>query len=445
MFSSLARPGFRRLRIFIILLCLPLPSFADLVWSVDGSFRLRAETINDTFRSEGGSDQIAVSRLLVAISARNDFGHAKLELIDSRSAFDDSGTPLGNDDVNTADVLQAYLGLHRDGFYGGTLDLDVGRYTLDLGSRRLVSRNRFRNTLNSFDGLRSLWRAEDSAVQFFYNYPVLRRPTDRDALDANRHQADRHYSGTRFWGVHAEHLLGQTRHEWYYYGLRERDQPNLATRNRHLDTVGWRMRNPSPFLGYEIEAVWRTGRSRASTSASEIVALDHKALFVHGELSHQHGDRLASKVAVLLDYASGDKSPDDEDNERFDTLFGSRGFDYGPTGIYGAWARANILSPGLRWTGQFSAYSSAQVTARAYWLASDRDTLAATGLRDSTGGSASKAGQELDVRLRRSLGDSVKLEFGGAYLHKSRFMRDTGDPGSQADSVYSYAQVTFVF
>ena len=36
------------------------------------------------------------------------------------------------------------------------------------------------------------------------------------------------------------------------------------------------------------------------------------------------------------------------ENNRFDTLYGARRFDFGPTSIYGPFIRSNLNSPALR-------------------------------------------------------------------------------------------------
>ena len=79
------------------------------------------------------------------------------------------------------------------------------------------------------------------------------------------------------------------------------------------------------------------------------------------------------RLAVEYDYASGDNNPKDNKDQRFDTLYGARRFDFGPTGIYGAFSRSNINTPGL--PHQRFARSDVQVSLshRIFWLASETD------------------------------------------------------------------------
>jgi hypothetical protein len=46
--------------------------------------------------------------------------------------------------------------------------------------------------------------------------------------------------------------------------------------------------------------------------------------------------------------ASGDNNPTDGRNGRFDTFYGGRRFQFGPTSRYGGLIRKNINTPGLR-------------------------------------------------------------------------------------------------
>ena len=70
--------------------------------------------------------------------------------------------------------------------------------------------------------------------------------------------------------------------------------------------------------------------------------------FAHASAGYTFDAAWTPRVRVAWDYASGDADPNDGQNNRFDTLFGARRFEYGPTGIYGAVFRANLNSPEIR-------------------------------------------------------------------------------------------------
>ena len=48
------------------------------------------------------------------------------------------------------------------------------------------------------------------------------------------------------------------------------------------------------------------------------------------------------------DYATGSKNMNGATNERFDPLYGVSPVDFGPSGIFGPFARSNINTPGYR-------------------------------------------------------------------------------------------------
>ncbi|GAB4366327.1 MAG: hypothetical protein Kow0060_23890 [Methylohalobius crimeensis] len=118
--------------------------------------RTRYETLNNTFRAHtSGDDQILAFRTLVLGEIRFRGFRLGGEMEDSRIALDSPGTPVNTTLVNQVELLQAYLAWESRDVFGSGLDLGVkgGRLTMDFGSRRLIARNRFRNTLNGFDGI----------------------------------------------------------------------------------------------------------------------------------------------------------------------------------------------------------------------------------------------------------------------------------------------------
>lgn len=434
----------------ISLLASPFNAYAadESWWKLEGSYRLRYENLDNAYRANSsGSDQILFSRLLIGLALRGEHLFGMLELEDARAWLEDAGTPLGTDDVNALEPLQAYVGWQHQ-FEGGRFAAKAGRMTIDVGSRRLVARNRFRNTLNAFTGVHAELNQEAWQWTSFYTLPLQREPAELDALDANRARLDREYSGVRFWGLHAAHDgEGDSVAEIYLFDLEEADQPELPTQDRDIATLGFRLLQPAKagHWGYELEAAYQYGESRAQSTRRDVRDLDHRAGFMHAQLAYQFADRWSSRIAVEADYASGDDDPNDGENNRFDTLFGARRFDFGPTGIYGAFARSNILSPGMRWEFKPAGGLSALIGYRAIWLASERDALTTAGVRDASGNTDRFVGQQLETSLSIKLSPQFDAELGAAYLRKGAFLRDAPNAPDAGNTRYIYTQLTYKF
>jgi hypothetical protein len=187
------------------------------------------------------------------------------------------------------------------------------------------------------------------------------------------------------------------------------------------------------------------GESR-STILTNFTDLDHSAYFIHGELGYSWDHPRNPRLLVQYDYASGDEDPFDGNNERFDTLYGARRFDFGPTGIYGPFARANISSIGLRFLFKPKADMTSFVAYRGYWLASDKDAWVTTVVRDRRGETDRYLGSQIEVRFRWELRPgNIQLETGLAHLFTGDFMEDAPNTTSHGDSTYFYSQVSFRF
>lgn len=426
------------------------PVFAETTSPIDfsGSYRMRYESLNNAVRAgASGGDQVLASRLLASIKLHQDNLFGELELEDSRTWLDDKGTPLGTDDVNTLEPLQAYLGW-RQHTADYSYSVKAGRFTMDVGSRRFVARNRFRNTLNAFTGIDASLDRNDWHWRAFYTLPVQRLPSDYAHLDNNDTHIDETHIGSQFWGLHlTKNHTGIGNVEGYYFGLNEQDQHDFNTRNRHLSTLGFRVNQKTkqcPWL-YEVEAAYQFGETHATASANDNTVLDVSAYFIHGKLGYQLHDRLSSTLEVLADYASGDHNPNDKHYNRFDTLYGARRFDFGPTGIYGAFARSNIWSPGVRWQFKPAGNMSAYIGYRMFWLADSNDALTATGVKDTSGDSGDFVGRQLQARLQWHLTKQLMSEFGAVYLQKGTFLEKAPNAADTGDTSYVYTQVSYQF
>lgn len=421
---------------------------------VTGAHRTRYEILDGQFRAgRSGGDQMLAFRTSLRLEAKFAAFSLVGEMMDSRQALADSGTPIDTTMVNAAELLQGYAALRLDGAFGddSRSEIRIGRQTVDVGSRRLVAHNQFRNTVNAFTGMHYQWELKDSStVRAFYVLPVTRLPSDTASLLDNDIEFDEEHFEVRFWGVHAQWpkwLLGATG-EVYVFGLHEEDSPALPSRNRELYTSGLRLsRKPaSTAWDFDFESAVQFGTMRNSTAATDQRDLDHVALFGHAEISYTFAGARSPRVAVLYDYASGDDSPTDDDSNRFDTLFGARRSEHGPTGIYGAFARSNIQSPGVRISVKPHAQFDWMIGYRAYWLASDTDAWTTSGLRDATGDSGSFVGQQLEARLRWDPWPGhIRMELGGAYLFAGEFIDNAPNATGQGDTAYGYAAFELTF
>lgn len=412
--------------------------------------RTRVEHLASDFRANPTDDASALV-LSTLVTAEVTVGSmiAGLELQDAR-AHTSSTTPLNTTIVDPLDVLQLYLGVHRTSVLrdDDVLDARLGRISIDLSTRRLVARNRFRNTINAFTGLDARWTSPGKHVaRGFVAVPVTRLPSDPEALASNELALDEENRDTLLWSAFygSPAFATGTQLELYVVGLHERDGA-LPSRNRQLVTgaVRW-FRAPAPgAIDFELEAMPQLGASRATTAPDDVTDLDHRALATHAEIGISPAIAWRPRIALQHDYASGDGDPDDGTMGRFDPLFGARRFDFGPTGIYGPFARANLQSPGLRVAVVPDATLDAFVSYRLCWLAEPRDAWTTAGLRDTTGSSGRFLGEHVEVQLRWSpLPKNLTLEGGAAYLRPGRFARSAPSaPGDPAAYVYTQLTVT---
>jgi hypothetical protein len=421
--------------------------------------RTRYEFLNDEFRiGRSGDTDVVAFRTLVHGRLDLPFGlTAGAELEDSR-AEQNSDTFLNTTIVNSMELLQAYLEYERPDTFGGTLAGRGGRITMDVGSRRFVARNRFRNTINGFTGIDLEWKDDGDrnglVLRGFWTLPVLREPTalHRNRLIDNDIVFDTETTHVNFWGLYAARDFdGVGRGEFFLFGIHESDSNDRPTRNRQLATPGFRLyREPTTGrFDYTIENAIQFGTSRQSpsnTSPAGLKELDHFAHFHHLTLAYTFDVPWSPRVALQYDFASGDTNPNDGSNERFDTLYGARRFDFGPTGIYGPFARSNVHTPGLRIQVKPHARVSSFVAVRAFWLAADEDFWVPAGVIDRNGNSGSYVGSQVELRVRfEVIPKNVRLEAGYAHLFAGEFIDEAPTSNDEGDSDYVYTQVSVSF
>ncbi|MBA4091266.1 MAG: hypothetical protein C0494_11855 [Sphingobium sp.] len=409
------------------------PAFAqknDEGLTVTGAMRLRYEAIDGQARAGfNKSDQLVNLRTNILAEYRRENVRIGVELFDSRVWGDNAGTPVATNEVNAFEPVQAYVAADFTGVFGKStkLTLTAGRMTLNLGSRRLVAADDYRNTTNGYTGLRADIAAPQGwKATLIYTLPQVRLPDDTEGVRDTRVRLDRESFDLVLWGgqVSKAKAIGSAMAELSYFHLGERDAPGRPTRDRSLDTFGGRI-IAEPRAGkfdYEIEAFYQTGHVSASlapTAARQSVG----ANFIHADMGYSFAGPWKPRLSVEFDWASGDK-PGGRFG-RFDTLFGMRRADLAPAGLYNAIARTNIVTPGIRLEATPSKRLDWFAVYRPMWLAADQDSFSSTGVRDASGQSGDFAGHQIEARVRYWLVPArLRFEFDGLLLAKGRFLRD---------------------
>lgn len=415
--------------------------------------RTRYETMDGSFRrdSMGGDQQIPL-QIDLWLEAHSEHWRLGGEFLDARQFGADEGSGVNNTHVDEADFIQGYLAWADQNLaYSGLgVEAIAGRQTLNFGSRRLVARNVFRNTINSFDGFRV--RVVDyNRWQFnaFVTKPVGRYPNDAAQLLDHFHSFDEPEEQIWFSGGFLEvyDLPAKINAELYLYHLDEGDRKRNQTRNRRYFTPGMRfyLKPAKGRFDFQSETIGQFGTVRATNAASDGKNLDHSAWYQHLDVGYTFEIPWAPRFAVDYDYASGDHDPNDDKDQQFDTLFGARRFEFGPTGIYGAFARSNINSPGYRIS--FNPHRSVQafISHRFYWLAEDKDSWTTARLRDRSGNTDSFIGQQIELSARWDFNSSLNFESGWAHLFKGAFAKETAGAPDDKDIDYFYVQSLFRF
>lgn len=420
--------------------------------TVSGDIRARYESLGNQFRAGlTGSDQLFSLR--TQLRAELDLAPAALviEVLDARGWGADTGSSITNSEINTFDVLQAHVRIDTPDLFadGAEASTRVGRFKLDFGSRRLVGYGGYPNASTTFTGAAVDWAQGDHQFSAFYTLPVNRLPSDQAALLDNRHDWDDQTTDARFWGAFYGRggLPGGAALEAFVFGLEEQDG-RRQTRDRDIVTIGGRLHR-APRAGawdFEIEGGWQTGEARASTAAADVTDLDVRAHYLHAEVGYRFDAPWSPRVSLEYDLGSGDRDPTDGEYNRFDSLFGPRGPDFGPTSLFGPLSRSNISSPGVRvevapssrWDG-FAFY-------RALGLDEARDAFASTGVRDTSGASGRFAGHQLELKTRYWLQPRVwRLELTGGALIRGDFLDDAPNANEEGDSLYGGIDLTRSF
>lgn len=186
------------------------------------------------------------------------------------------------------------------------------------------------------------------------------------------------------------------------------------------------------------------GRARDGAPDSGKPVLPVEAYGFHGDIGYRFNASWSAQVLAFFDYYTGNRR--EGRIARFDTLFGARRFEFGPTELFGAADRANLLSPGARFKASPTERLTLMTDYRLLQLASSFDRFSNSDVRDRSGSAGRNAGQQMQAQLEYALlPNMIDLDIGYARLFKGRFFRDAANAPDPRNIDYGYASIMFSF
>lgn len=407
-------------------------AFKDINWLELGfESRMRYEhRHNDIRRIEGGNDDpiFLRNRAWIGIKDILDPFRFAVEFQDSRIV--NNRFVSTDQERNEYDLINAYGELYfKKGL--GTDDrgndrpirFRVGRMAYEATDRRFIARNEWRNTTNSFEGFRlNLGReANDWEADLFGMQPVRRLQTKFD--EANDHLWFFGAIGT--WRRWSDIVTIQP----YYMGQKQTADPTGFTATNRLDREihmpGFRAYgNVSNWFDFDVSY----NRQFGYTGTNSIEAQGYTI-----ELGKTFNHAWKPRIGLFYGYASGDKNPNDNVDNRFDRFFGfARPWSADHYVIY-----ENLKAPKIRFEFSPTQKLGFEMGYGGYWLASGTDrmfdildgnisnTIKDPGFnRDRTGKSGDFGGHAFEGRIRYQATSRISTILGYTHFTAGEFVKN---------------------
>jgi hypothetical protein len=454
-------------------------AFNDVNWLDLGlEYRARYEHRDNDFRraDENIDDPLLLrTRAYIGVKEILDPLRFAVEVQDSRRNNGDYSRAYDTRDVNQADILQGYLELHFKESIFGKDDLGNnrpfwvrgGRLAWESLDRRLIARNEWRNTTNTFQGVRANigdkkndWQLEAFAVK-----PVQRFTRSLDEVD---HSQD-FYGVISDWRGWSEYVTLQP----YYFLLKQDGNKvkynsngqeltgatlSAAQIDRKIHTAGLRAYGAfNSGWDYDTSYVKQWGnQDRFLSNALGSINVDHEAYSYGAEVGYTFKNAWKPRVSAYYGVASGDSTPatgtDRTDSQRFERLFGFAR----PWSNNDYIQMENIRTPKLHleFEPKVSFLQNVKVDTSFSWYrlddASDR-WQAGSNLRDRTGASGNDLGKEVDLRVRFPINQYASLNIGYAHFWAGDFVKDSvkitgnnNDATRASSSDFFYTELTLL-
>lgn len=407
-------------------------AFKDLTWlDVGLEWRTRYEhRHNDVRYVEGGNNDPIFLRSRAWLGIRDilDPFRFAVEFQDSRVVNNSHVTT--DQERNEYDLTNAYGELYFKQGLGADdrnqnrpIRFRVGRFAYETTDRRFIARNEWRNTTNSFEGFRlNLGReANDWELDLFGMQPVKRLQTKFD--EANDHLWT--FGAIGHWRRWSDIVTLQA----YYMGQKQTADPNGFTATNRLD----REIHMPGFRAYGKVANWFDFDVSYNHQLGFSGPLRQNAQGYTVEVGRTFDYPWKPRIMGFYGYASGDRNPNDGEDNRFDRFFGfARPWSADHYVIY-----ENLKAPKVRMELQPTSKLGFELTYAWYWLASSRDrmfdilggnisnTVKDPGFnRDRTGQSGDFGGHAFEGRIRYQVNSRVSTVLGYTHFTAGEFVKN---------------------
>lgn len=412
-----------------------IDAFKDITWlDVGLDHRTRYEfRSNDIRRTDLTLDQpfLLRSRAYVGIREILDPFRGAVEFQDSRRY--NGKFPHDDRDFNDYDLIQGYGELYFKGALGADdrkqqrpLRLRVGRMAYEALDRRLIGRNEWRNTTNTFEGFRINLGQEvnDWEVDLWAYQPVKRVLAAFDQRIENQW----FYGIIGHWRKWSDFITLQP----YYMGLMQDGNQTPGSiqvgngqidREIHAPALRGYGKIGNTDLDYDFNLIYQFGRSGAERHDAHGYTLETGYTFKHN---------WKPRISAFYGYASGDRNPNDSVNNRFERFFGfARPWSADDYIVF-----ENIKAPKIKLEFQPAKDLRIDGGYSWFWLASNTDrfnnlldgnnsAIRNPGFnRDPSGQSGDYIGHAFDVRARYKLTGYIDTTVGYSHFVNGEFTRN---------------------
>jgi hypothetical protein len=358
---------------------------------------------------------------------------------DSRTNFDKPNELAGNVMTDAFDVLQLFTSASLKNIAGTGVraDVDLGRFSMDIGSSRFIGRNGFEQTTNSFEGGHLSFTAEN---QWRFRTFMM------SLVNRTMYQTNESHQHPLMWGADFEvKPTSWLNNEVYYIGVNDNNAPTdkafsvFGTRAYLKPIATSKLKKEFGAVDYDFETAVETGETGTK---------DLFAYMGHAEVGYTFNTTWFPRLMGEYEYASGTENPNGGMNNTLDRLSGVRTNMF-ITSLFGPTFQSNLEYGGLRLVTQPLDSVKVNVKHHVWYLAEEKDAMAGSAmpgsknLQDKTGNAGRYLGQDVefstswDLRSNLSLSAGYEHWFKGDYF--SRLPTGTNLPaGGTKDTDYFY-------